>query len=629
MNNILSYLLQSTLCLSLFWLMFRIVMRKERFFGLTRMLLLTIVVLSAAIPFIHLPLPFQSPIRGEIISAFAPAGKEVELVSPANVTLSTVTSAETIPSPNAANKSAFLTIPRFLFYGYLTGYLIALLFLLRGLISVLLLSRKTKSIPMKGFRLLVVGQEIPAFSFGRWVVLSQSDYEQNRLPLLAHEQAHIRLYHFYDLLLLEVAKIVFWFNPVIYWMAKDLKEIHEFQADDYTLANGIDATVYQLLIIQKGVGPQRFALANSFNHCQMKKRIAMMNQQNPGRVGRWKVVAFLPLLALMLMAFARKAENGTSRGSGLSTIVQVFSKDSIRQWNEADFLSVKVWNSMNENRKNSKWVEPDWSSFKENGKNITIKKSDYSGPCFYIVQVDSKSQLLVGYEKRRLGWSELQDSIRPWLDYESANVQSRYHFNAAMINGKIRMAPSCIFLISRDQYTPLIDHHRLLNTIGNTVLEIRKKNSQNIYNVDYSKLSSEQREQIDILIPLVAMIAQPKNLRPEPKIDKDSLTSSPNQNEDYEFQADSIVSKTDHPITIYLYKNAQVRYKDMKITADYIELNRDSSFILAKGTKDSTGAIIGKPLLTQGKQEGTAMEIRYNFKTKKGIIYDNSKSTEF
>jgi hypothetical protein len=104
-------------------------------------------------------------------------------------------------------------------------------------------------------------------------------------------------------------KIVHWFNPVIYRMAKDLKEIHEFQADDYTLTNGIDATQYQLLIIQKGVGSQRFALANSFNHCQIKKRITMMNKQKTSKAWSWKVATFLPLLALLLMAFGKRGEN--------------------------------------------------------------------------------------------------------------------------------------------------------------------------------------------------------------------------------------------------------------------------------------------------------------------------------
>jgi len=94
-------------------------------------------------------------------------------------------------------------------------------------------------------------------------------------------------------------------------------------------------------------------------------------------------------------------------------------------------------------------------------------------------------------------------------------------------------------------------------------------------------------------------------------------------------QADKIVTNGDNPTTLYLYKNALVRFKNMKVTADYIELNRDSSFILAKGTKDSTGTIVGKPLLTQGMQGFTATEIRYNFKSKKGIIYSTDKITQF
>ena len=223
MNNLLPYLLQSTLCLSLLWLMFRIVMRKERFFGLTRMLLLTIVLLSAAIPFVHLPLPIQSPVRVEMLPAFAPAETGGELISPAKSGLTEVASTEILSAPATVGSKAGPTIPQLLFYGYLTGCLIALLMLVRSLVSVLLLTRKARSIPMEGFRLLVAESEIPAFSFGRWVVLSQSDYDHHQLPLLAHEQAHIQLYHFYDLLLLEIVKIVHWFNPVIHRVAKDLK----------------------------------------------------------------------------------------------------------------------------------------------------------------------------------------------------------------------------------------------------------------------------------------------------------------------------------------------------------------------------------------------------------------------
>ncbi len=71
---------------------------------------------------------------------------------------------------------------------------------------------------------------------------------------------------------------------------------------------------------------------------------------------------------------------------------------------------------------------------------------------------------------------------------------------------------------------------------------------------------------------------------------------------------------------IIMYDNAQVKYKDIDLKAAYIELNRDSSIIYAVGKPDSTGVIFGKPVFIQGEQEFEADEVRYNFKTKKGIV---------
>ena len=154
-----------------------------------------------------------------------------------------------------------------------------------------------------------------------------------RMPrrILAHEQAHIRLNHFFDLMLLELIKTIHWFNPVVYALIGDLKEIHEFQADQHTLNKGIDATQYQKLIIQKGVGSLRFALANSFNHCQIKKRITMMNKSKNSKAWRWKVATFLPLLALLLMAFGKPGENA-----------QKISPPEIVQKNQNDSSSLSI-----------------------------------------------------------------------------------------------------------------------------------------------------------------------------------------------------------------------------------------------------------------------------------------------
>lgn len=87
-----------------------------------------------------------------------------------------------------------------------------------------------------------------------------------------------------------------------------------------------------------------------------------------------------------------------------------------------------------------------------------------------------------------------------------------------------------------------------------------------------------------------------------------------------EYKADGYITLSNSNNKVYMYKNAQVNYKDIELKADYIELNRDSNTVYAIGKPDSTGTIAGKPIFKQGDQEFEADEIRYNFKTKKGII---------
>jgi hypothetical protein len=88
-----------------------------------------------------------------------------------------------------------------------------------------------------------------------------------------------------------------------------------------------------------------------------------------------------------------------------------------------------------------------------------------------------------------------------------------------------------------------------------------------------------------------------------------------------EYKAEGKITINNSANKIYMYKNAQVTYKDIELKADYIELNRDSNLIHATGMPDSTGTIVGKPIFKQGQQEFEADEIRYNFFTKKGIVY--------
>jgi beta-lactamase regulating signal transducer with metallopeptidase domain len=304
MNSWLLFLLKSTLVLSLLYLFFRLLLRNETFFKISRTVLLFIVFASVVIPFIYLP-QSNHPIVSIKLDPIFQGNTIIE--KPVQIDEATPSTYSSITNSNASQPIVISTKTVLLFI-YLTGVSISLLLFVYSIFSVLQLFRKSRKTTLSGIQVMIHNADIPAFSFRKRILISRHDYETNAEAILTHELSHIRQGHFYDLMLMEMVKIIYWFNPLIYRMGRDLKDIHEFQADEHTLNSGIDSTNYQLLIIQKCVGHQSFALANSFNHCQIKNRITMMNKSKTSKAWRWKVATFLPLLALLLMAFGKRSE---------------------------------------------------------------------------------------------------------------------------------------------------------------------------------------------------------------------------------------------------------------------------------------------------------------------------------
>jgi TonB family protein len=157
----------------------------------------------------------------------------------------------------------------------------------------------------EGNTIVIRGGDFSPYSFFHYIIISVSDYERLRKPILAHEQAHIRLGHSWDLLLLEVVKAVQWFNPFVYLLGRELKAVHEYEADNAVLNQGIDAKTYQLLLVTKAVGNRLQTLGNNLSHHSLKKRIKMMHKTNSNRWMMTKAVVLPAVMALAVVAFAK------------------------------------------------------------------------------------------------------------------------------------------------------------------------------------------------------------------------------------------------------------------------------------------------------------------------------------
>ena len=138
--------------------------------------------------------------------------------------------------------------------------------------------------------------------------MNVQDYEQHSLYILTHEQEHIRLGHTYDLLLLEAMKTFQWFNPFVWFISRDLKAVHEYEADQAVIHQGIDAKSYQQLLVMKVVGNRLQPFTNNLGHGSLKKRIIMMYKKPSSRWLTLKALCAIPVVALTINAFATPTE---------------------------------------------------------------------------------------------------------------------------------------------------------------------------------------------------------------------------------------------------------------------------------------------------------------------------------
>jgi beta-lactamase regulating signal transducer with metallopeptidase domain len=227
------YLLKSTLIFSLLYFTFRLLIRTETQFQQGRVVLLLTVTFSLVIPVTNLPESFPSIIQKDPGQIFVqPILEEPSVINEVEEYSRSINSSESLQVLTASPE--MLSIELVVASVYLSGVMISIGLFLYRLASVCRLIKKSRRIKEHGIWINVVTQDIATFSFGRYIVMSKQDFETNNKEILTHELSHIRQGHFYDLLLMELSKIIYWFNPLVYLMNKDIKEIHEYQADEAT-----------------------------------------------------------------------------------------------------------------------------------------------------------------------------------------------------------------------------------------------------------------------------------------------------------------------------------------------------------------------------------------------------------
>ena len=331
MGTILFYIFESTLCLTILYLLFRLFFRKDTLFRTNRYLLLMGTVACTLLPLLQIDVPQYTTLQLPITAVrHLLTEKEVNIERKGGVDEKHLSGEANLfmtgkgedTEENHANVIHAIPVTLLLGGCYFIGALVVLTFLLFSTVRMRRLIHSYPACNYGKYKLIICPEKIVSFSWGNMIVLSQEDYERNPGEILLHEQMHLQHRHTLDLLWMECILIFHWFNPAAWLLMRELREVHEYEADNGVINNGIDATEYQLLLVKKSVGTRLYSMACGFNHSKLKNRITMMLKRRTNNWARLKLLLFVPVAAGTLYAFARPEVKKTM-GQAINTPVSV------------------------------------------------------------------------------------------------------------------------------------------------------------------------------------------------------------------------------------------------------------------------------------------------------------------
>ena len=241
---ILPYIIKSAMALALLYTCIIPLLEKETFHRLNRILILGCLIMSFAIPLVH-------------------------FTGGTNPTVDMVRQAVQLPEVlinGNANEQSVWSWADIMTCIYIIGVVAIFLMTVVQTASLILRLRKCEHITdNRGNTIVLTDCATSPFCLFHYIVMSRDDYANNRSFILTHEQEHIRLRHYIDLIILQIATIIQWFNPFVWLIGKNLKAIHEFEVDEAVLNKGINATQYQQFLVVKAVGNRLQPFANNLN----------------------------------------------------------------------------------------------------------------------------------------------------------------------------------------------------------------------------------------------------------------------------------------------------------------------------------------------------------------------------
>jgi formylglycine-generating enzyme required for sulfatase activity len=304
MTHLFIYLIEASICLLLLYLCYVLLINNDTFYRFKRFYLIFSVVISISIP--QLPSIRETKEFRQIFTTIGIGQKDKDYSNYKDTFEQVVFGNISFQAGDSDSKSylnAFLII---LFAIYLFGVFLLIFRLINNISQLLKLVRRNNIETYRNYTIVHHNGDFPTFSFFRYIFLNSTNLNNREMgTVLKHEEAHIRQWHSIDMIFIEICKIVFWFNPVIWSVKQSLVRVHECEVDDFLIRSRQEDIIdYQALLLKQYLSNINIELAHPFNYSLVKFRIKMMTKTKSRAIAKYKIIFALPVIVLSLLAFS-------------------------------------------------------------------------------------------------------------------------------------------------------------------------------------------------------------------------------------------------------------------------------------------------------------------------------------
>ena len=328
----LSILLKSGACLAVFMLFYKLVLERLSIHKFKRYYLLTAIIISLAIPFITFYNYVEPVVLDVAETVFVPQN-----FSQPDLNME-------IPE----TPINYLPIVLWSIYGL--GVLVfGIKFILNisGILKEISVNEKHKT---NHFTSVLINKVTIPHTFFSYIFFNKKDYSEHKIPkeVLLHEATHAKQKHSLDVVFVELLQVVFWFNPLLYFIKKDIRLNHEFLADTAVLQEGVDTKIYQNILLDYSISQPQHSLANAINYPTLKKRFTLMKTKSTKTAILLRTLLIAPVLAVLVYGFSttktveleQSTDQEISKPLMLKPISGQPTENDLKQWNKQTFHTI-------------------------------------------------------------------------------------------------------------------------------------------------------------------------------------------------------------------------------------------------------------------------------------------------